>query len=148
MPSFKTKLICISGQSTVAEARTLMTEKRIRHLPVINDNNDIIAMLTSHDLPNHADISHLPVIFFSKAPVQFITTASPLKKAALVMLEQKISSVLLVDDENNVQGIITTDDLLYHLTTLLPGEEPQPIDNLNLKLTVGEFFRRLSDIGI
>ncbi len=37
-------------QSTVAELMTLMTDKRIRHVPVVNDAGDLISIVSIGDV--------------------------------------------------------------------------------------------------
>ena len=45
-----TELITISPSMNLAEARTLMQENRIHHLPVVNENNDLVGLLTLTDV--------------------------------------------------------------------------------------------------
>ncbi len=45
-----TKVIYVSPYNTVDECMTLMTEKRFRHLPVIDDENKILGVISSGDL--------------------------------------------------------------------------------------------------
>ena len=39
-----------------------------------------------------------------------------------MMIEKKISSVLITDSADEVVGIVTTDDILWHLAHLLSSE--------------------------
>lgn len=148
---FRTNLICIPGGSTMREARTLMNERRIRHLPVLNAENEIVGILSRHDLTDLEQVQDYPVEMLARSPVTYVTIDTPLRTVALKMIEEKISSVLLTDQHQNAIGIITTDDLLYQLATMLKNDRDEPVrpwtesDSL---ITVGEFFRRLSDIGI
>jgi CBS domain-containing protein len=132
-------------------AKELMQENRIRHLPVIDTDQRIISMLSKHNLTDIQHFSDMPVDFFSTHPVQYVTEKTPLSTVALLMLEKKISSVLLCDDNKNVLGIITTDDLLYSFSQLLKEKEKSKLSNkqsIDFLASAGEFFRKLSDIGI
>jgi CBS domain-containing protein len=66
------------------------------------------------------------------------------------MLEKKISSLLITNSKEEVVGILTTDDLLYHLATLLKDEETshEPFVNVTKLQTVGEVANELSLMGI
>jgi len=47
------KVIYVSPDNTVDECMALMTEKRFRHLPVIDDKNKILGVISSGDLVKH-----------------------------------------------------------------------------------------------
>jgi CBS domain-containing protein len=47
------KVIYVSPDNTVDECMSLMTEKRIRHLPVIDDKGKILGVISSGDLVKH-----------------------------------------------------------------------------------------------
>lgn len=147
---FKTKLICLPSGSTMKQARDLMNERRIRHLPIVDKDNKIISMLSKHDLSDVTKFQDMPVDFFATTPVSYVDASEGVKAVALKMLQENISCVLIADSEKNVIGIATTHDLLYHLVTLLNAQEKdsQPIAGSDALITIGEFFRKLSDIGI
>lgn len=149
--NYKTDLICISGSSTLRDAREMMRENRIRHLPVINSQKEIVGILSKHDMSDLPEVQDYPVEMLAHSPVMTVSNEMPLRAAALKMVEEKISSVLVTDAHQNVLGIITTDDLLYELARRLE-DKPQSKDRSwtesDSLITVGEFFRRLSDIGI
>lgn len=146
------KVICIKTGTSMKQAGELMAEKRIRHLPIIDDNNDIIAMLSKHDLTDVNKFQQLPVDAFASYPVQYVNESTPLSTVALRMVESKISSVLISNEKKEVVGIITRDDLLYKLSQILKLEENKKESseyNYNfLVTTAGEFFKKLSDVGI
>jgi acetoin utilization protein AcuB len=150
--TYSPELICIASGSTMLEAQNLMSEKRIRHLPVIDKQNKIISMLSQHDLTGVAKFRDLPVDLFASSPVEYVTTDTPLSSVALVMLQKKISSVLLANSENQAVGIITTDDMLFQFSQLLKEKEEKgqstDWDQAKILTTAGEFFKKLSDIGI
>lgn len=149
--TFKTDLVCIKSGSTMKMAKALMSEKRIRHLPVINSENQIISILSKHDLTDALKLQELPVDFFANSPVIYVTEDTDMKTVALKMIEEKISSVLLTDNNKTVIGIITTNDLLFHLAHLLDENAKKSqtsTTHASTLMSIGEFFRKLSDIGI
>ncbi len=44
------KLICVTPEASVDECMAIMTDKRIRHLPVVNDQDELIGLLSIGDL--------------------------------------------------------------------------------------------------
>ena len=148
---FKSNLICIKGGTTMREAGELMKEKRIRHLPIIDGSDRIVGMLSKTDLTDVAKFADFPAELFATFPVQTLNVDSPLSLAALLMIEKKISSVILCDNNNTAVGIITSEDLLFQLAQMLGEKEKSGIgswDAAKTLSTAGEFFRKLSDIGI
>jgi acetoin utilization protein AcuB len=145
---FNTKLVTIRSGSTMLDAKHLMKEKRIRHLPIVNAQNKIVGMLSAHDMTDVLKFQDMPVDLFSSYPVKFVSVETSLSDVAFRMLEEKVSCLLVVEGEN-ATGIITTDDLLLQLAQILQDKE-KPSDPLNssVLITVGEFCRKLSDVGI
>ncbi len=47
------KVVYVSPDNTVDECMALMTEKRFRHLPVIDDKGSILGVISSGDLVKH-----------------------------------------------------------------------------------------------
>lgn len=145
------KLICITSGSPLQEAKEMLREKRIRHLPIINHSNEIVGILSKHDLSDNIKFRDLPVDLFASSPVDHMPASSPISEVALKMIEKKISSMLLSDENGKAVGIITTDDLLYHLAIIIKDKEKAEAYRWNradIMQTAGEFFRKLSDIGI
>lgn len=148
------KLICINKDTPVHEAQQIMKEKRIRHLPVTNHLDEIVGILTDRDLLSAGQFQSLPIEVFANPHVEFVPNEMPIRIVALKMLEKKISCVLLTDENKEVVGILTTDDLLFHLSELLKKDDHKEVSLLDqIKAnpwaeTVGELARKLSEMGI
>lgn len=145
---YNSNLITVKLGSSLQEAKELMQEKRIRHLPVVDNSNRIIGMLSLKDITDILKLQDKPVELFSSFPVHSISLDEPLSSVAYLMLEKKISSVIVVKGDMAV-GIITSDDLLFKLASILKDEEQPQVSQLTqTMITVGEFCRKLSNIGI
>ncbi len=147
-----TKMICIKTGTPMAEAREVMENRRIRHLPVLNEHDEVIGMLSKHDLSDVPKFQDLPIELFASFPAQYVTLDTPISTVSLRMIESKISSLLLVDYTGEAVGLITTDDLLYELSKLTRENEEHTVAEWTGALTnvntAGEISRRLADIGI
>jgi CBS domain-containing protein len=145
-----TKLITTTVGTPLSEAYRLMEQKRIRHLPVLNGSDEIIGILSQRDLGFIKNQENIPVEYAMSAPVVHVDQNAPLRSAIFKMLELKISSLLIADQESNVLGIITTDDLLWYLSSLLedPKENNFSLSSLFDLRTVGEAARMLSNAGV
>lgn len=142
------KLISVHADAELAEAYRLMLEKRIRHLPVRGDRGEIVGMLSDRDLQRAMKPTPMPEDELGSAgldgdfdselrvrdimswPVRGIRSTLPAREAAERMLSEKISALLVVDDEMHAVGIVTTDDLLQLLLKLLAREPSEPVLSL------------------
>lgn len=147
-----TSLKTIKAGATLQEAHNLMQEFRIRHLPVLNAIGEISGILTYRELLADKSVLKMPVEYFMSFPVESINVDTSLRTTALKMLEKKLSAFLISDDNDQIVGIITTDDLLWHLASHLENdssaETSPPLSRLGLQTTVGEIARMLSQAGI
>ncbi len=115
-------LITISYETKLYEAHQIMEEKRIRHLPVVDANENVIGIISQRDLNCVPDSKHLTAGLMMTSEVEYVDYNTPLRKAILIMLEKKISSLLVCDTAEVVVGIVTTDDILWHLAHFLSYE--------------------------
>lgn len=146
------RMICIKTGTPMAEARELMENRRVRHLPVLNDLDEVIGMLSKNDLSDVPKFQDLPIELFASFPAQYVTLDTPISTVSLRMIEAKISSLVLVNYNGEAVGLITTDDLLYELSKLTRESDEHTVAEWTGALTnvntAGEISRRLADIGI
>ncbi|MCK6597061.1 MAG: CBS domain-containing protein [Bdellovibrionaceae bacterium] len=144
------KLITIDWKASLTNAFELMKKNSIRHLPVRNDDSVIVGMLSERDLLRamRSDYSKDHLVpaeytqFSAEAvvreymnwPVKTVSKKENLEQVVHKMLHDKISSVLVVDEDQELVGIITTDDLISLLLTFL--REDSEKKNMN----VGNLF--------
>ena len=145
-----TDLITIQLDTTIEEAHSLMKEKRIRHLPVVDELDYIVGIVSQRDIQNVRLPQKLTVDLFMTSPVESVDQLTPLRAVILRMIERKISCMLVADENSNAFGIITTDDLLWHLAQMIKddAEVKQPlISTLSLQ-AIGRITNTLSTAGI
>lgn len=119
------KVICVSASDTMVNAYKIMHEKGIRHLPVLDERNSVVGILSDRDI-QRAMSTHklnnfqqevkldgtLMVEDFMSWPVYVVSEETTLKKVAEEMLDQKVSAFLVQDNLGQMKGIVTTDDFL------------------------------------
>lgn len=144
------KLATIGMGKTLGDARQLMVEKCVRHLPVVDAMDDIVGMLSFRDLDAYDKFANVPVEIIMRAPVVYVDQNTPLKQAMIKMLELKISSLLVADSNEDCVGIVTTDDFLWRFVDLLEDKHKDDISLLSAttRLTIGEIAKQLANMGI
>jgi CBS domain-containing protein len=117
-------IVTITPDTTLPEADRLMTEKRIRRLPVVK-NDLLVGIVTLGDVrgaePSGAtslSIWELNYLLAKLRIEEIMTrhqvTLSPyatIGQAAEVMLQHKVSGLPVVDSERKLVGIITESDI-------------------------------------
>jgi acetoin utilization protein AcuB len=120
-----TDLITVSPTTSLEDASILVKKKKIDHLPVINDSGKLVGILSDRDLKrywaspattlsNH-ELNYLLqqviVEMIMITPVITITPNTTVERAALIMQENDINA-LPVMENNELVGIITSTDVM------------------------------------
>jgi CBS domain-containing protein len=143
------RLITLPAGSSLQEAQELMQEKRIRHLPILDTNADILGVLSDRDIAGIHDPASLRVEDIMKAHVDFVSQEMPLRSAILKMLEKHLSAILVCDEFQEAVGIITTEDLLWYLAhTLEPESERSTLMGLLDWQTLNRAADQISNAGL
>lgn len=143
------KLITVPMDQSLLEAAELMKERRLRHLPVTNAKGEIVGLLSQADLQFAMEPENEKVENLMSGPIDFVEQDLPLRQAILLMLQKRIPCLFVVDEKKNTVGIVTTDDLLWHLAHLLAEEtEEKPLLGARERQTIGEIAHELSLMGI
>ncbi|MGZ3691620.1 MAG: CBS domain-containing protein [Pseudobdellovibrio sp.] len=125
------KLISIIEDRDIITAESLMKTYKIRHLPVVNSENELSGILSIRDVIKAKDkTSQVKTVMTT--PVRTVKKNANIKTVIELMLKYKISAVLVADNED-VAGIVTTDDLLKLLHQVLEdGENLESIEIASL----------------
>lgn len=116
------KLITINREAPASEALRLMTNFWIRHLPVLDRNEEfIVGILSERDLLSAPSMS-TPVEHLMSAPLKTFDIDTPMEEVVRAMVEEKISAFLVVKSED-VVGIVTSEDMLVLLHEMLKKDD-------------------------
>ena len=124
------EVVTISPDASFFEARSLIHEKGIRHVPVVDKNNTVVGIVTDRDIrkaaPSDATalsvhelnylLGHLKVSSFMTPRRQLITITPDtlIEEAAQLMSDHKIGCLPVLEGEK-LYGIFTETDALNHL---------------------------------
>lgn len=122
-------VISIEAGSSLKSAMEKMVKYGFRRIPVV-DNNTVVGIITAMDIINYfgsheafkktvnADIreaTSLPVDELMRRELVTVSPDDDLSEAVRKMYERKVGSVLVVNDNMELLGIITERDVLYAL---------------------------------
>jgi acetoin utilization protein AcuB len=126
--------ILISPNTPAAEAEKILSENRIRHLPVVGDGKRLEGLITRHNLSlKPAEMGSLNVweitrylsnlkvkdIMVKGEQVHTITQDRTVERAASLMAEHKIGCLPVIDADQAVMGMLTEIDLLRAFQEML-----------------------------
>ncbi|MBD5295635.1 MAG: IMP dehydrogenase [Bacteroides sp.] len=102
--------VTISGAQTVGDALALMEENHIGGIPVVDEDNHLVGIVTNRDLRFQTDMS-LPISEVMTKD-NLVTTNNPnLSEASQILLRHKIEKLPVVDSDNKLIGLITYRDI-------------------------------------
>jgi acetoin utilization protein AcuB len=130
--SMTREVVSLPPQSTAGEALALCRERRIRHLPVLEDDR-LVGIVSDRDLRSAtpalgdpARAEALGRILVHEVMAREVATAhpdDPIEEAANAMRERKIGCLPVVEDDALV-GIVTSSDVMEALVYLMGAHEP------------------------
>lgn len=145
----KTGLFTISPDTKLSDAYRMMIEKKIRHIPV-TDNDQLVGIVTDRDLrlatsklAEHPFDPETAVKNVMSHPVQTTHPYDPIEIATQTMRELKIGCMPVVEDMKLV-GIVTITDLLDALLKLTGVHQPSGRLDVRLPNHSGELARLAS----
>ena len=134
-------VITISPVAHLHDARCIMNAEKIHTLPVVNKDKKLVGIITFQHLlrvdisaeqlfaRDNADLlKKIKVEEIMEKDVVTIQADAPLGKAARSLSENKLSALVVLDDKEEVSGIITPYDIHRALVEELPAlGKPAPV---------------------
>ncbi len=153
-------LITAGPDMTIFEARKIMTEKGIRHLPIVDPAGKLIGIVTDRDIRDAMPSTLLKKVDYEitlgkimNYPVADIMTKNPLsiyayytiQDSLLVMQQKKVGALPVIDQDGHLKGILSTRDLLRAFVNVLNIDEPGSLLCIVVKEKQGQ-MKRIVDI--
>jgi len=127
-----TDVITIDEDASIMKASIIMKEKKVRCLPVVNKKGELVGIVSDRDLKDAApskattlDVYELNYLLSSiKIKDLMITNLAYVRPdetvefAAILMLENKISSLPVINDKGRLIGIVTQTDIFKVLINI------------------------------
>ena len=104
--------VTLSETATVQDALTLMKENKIGGIPIVKKNKDLAGIVTNRDLRFEKEMSRPIVEVMSKGNLITAKMGTDLKKAEIILRENKIEKLPITDVNNKLVGLITFKDIM------------------------------------
>lgn len=113
----ETELTTITKDVKIEEAAKIMIDEHVTHLPVVNEDNELIGIITSWDLSKSIAKHCTNLQDIMTKDVYYCKKEDALEKIAGKMKKYDISCLPVVNNKFKLEGIITTDQISHLLST-------------------------------
>ena len=103
--------VTIKRGSTVKDALAIMQEYHIGGIPVVDDVNTLVGIVTNRDLRFQTDLTKKIDDVMTKENLVVTHQQADLESASRILLEHKIEKLPVVDADNKLIGLITYKDI-------------------------------------
>jgi IMP dehydrogenase len=104
--------LTLTPDSTVGEALKLMRENKIGGIPIIDQQQKLVGILTNRDLRFETNPNHKVSTVMTKENLITAPEGTDLKKAELIFKKNKIEKLPVVNKAGKLIGLITFGDIL------------------------------------
>ena len=151
-----TDLITVSPETTLVQARDLIAEKKIDHLLVVNARKKLVGIVSDRDLkqywasPATSLSAHelnylLEKVLVSMVMVKTVVTvpvSTTIERAAYIMQQHRISALPVMEDDELV-GIITSTDVMAVLLQAIGISS----ESVRLSIFVRDTIGKLAEVA-
>ncbi len=137
------KVVALQANDSLENIEEGMARYRIRHMPVVDDSNKLVGLLTHRDLMHGLSSSlseqrekrdeliraHAKVSALMKVDVVAVRPEEPVSAVGMLLWEKKIGCVPVTDEDGCLLGITTKADFVRLCVALLDEEEVPPLSS-------------------
>ncbi|HSO58782.1 MAG TPA: acetoin utilization AcuB family protein [Paenisporosarcina sp.] len=128
-----TTVVTLQPSHSIKDAIDLLREKKIRHLPITNEEGQVVGVLSDRDIkdatPSNLIENQQQDLYAT--PIEEIMTKNPIighpldfvEEVATIFYDQKIGCLPIVSS-GKIVGIVTETDLLYKYIELTGAHQP------------------------
>ncbi len=95
----------------ISVALDLMRQYRISGVPVVDDHNKLVGILTNRDLRFETDFSQPIANRMTKDPLITVPVGTTLEAAEIALRKHRVEKLLVVDETGALKGLITVKDI-------------------------------------
>lgn len=101
----------LTKDHTIQDADDIMARYKISGVPIVDDNNKLIGIITNRDIKFEADFTKKIEDVMTKENLVTAREGINLTEAQQILKKHKIEKLPIVDEEGNLKGLITIKDI-------------------------------------
>lgn len=103
--------ITLHKSASIGEALDIMKENKIGGIPIVDEENKLVGILTNRDLRFEKDLTRLAQDVMTSDNLVTAKAGIDLSKAEAILQQNKIEKLPVVDDDGKLTGLITFRDI-------------------------------------
>ncbi len=158
--SMARQVATVKKETRLLDAQSLMQERRIRHLPVVDDAGHLVGMVTDRDIRSalpyalakgegddqeRAAYAHLTAADVMSSDLLTISPNHTIQDAVLLIQQKKVGAIPVIDNDNKLVGILSVRDLLRAFVNVLGIGEPGTLLCILAEEKIGQ-IKKIVDI--
>jgi IMP dehydrogenase len=104
--------ITLHKNATVGQALAIMKENKIGGIPIVDDENTLVGILTNRDLRFERNMKRNVSEVMTSESLVTVTGVTNLQKAEVILMENKIEKLPVIDKKRKLIGLITFKDIV------------------------------------
>lgn len=150
------KVVTTTPQTRILDAQKTMVDKQIRHLPVVEEDDRLVGIITDRDIRSTLPLSfiqqalppeereRLAALTVGEIMTRKLITVSPtdtIQDALLIIQQHKVGALPVVDRNQRLRGIISVRDLLRAFINVLGIGQPGTLVGILVEEKIGQLKR-------
>ncbi|MDA3945922.1 MAG: IMP dehydrogenase [Helicobacteraceae bacterium] len=127
--------VVVTPETTLADADILMGEYHISGVLVVDSSRKLVGILTNRDIRFEKDFSKLTKDVMTKMPLVTASKGISLEEAAEVMHQYKIEKLPIIDEDENLVGLMTIRDIKKRIE--YPNANKDDLGRLRVGAAIG-----------
>ncbi len=103
--------ITLKSNQTLADAKALQDRYKITGFPVVDDNNRVVGIVTNRDMRFATDDNTPVNVMMTSDDLAMLREPVDIDKAKSLMESRRIEKLLIVNDRNELTGLMTIKDI-------------------------------------
>lgn len=164
--SMTRRVVTVSPEASIFEAQELMAQNRIRHVPVVEEGDKLVGIVSDRDLRSalpfryfkeglgpdeKAKLEQLRIKDIMTRQVFTISPGYTIQDALLMIQNAKVGALPVVDEEGRLRGILSVRDLLRAFINVLGIGQPGTLLCILVEEQVGQLKKivdAITEMGV
>jgi len=115
--------VTLTKEATVADAKQNMSTYKIGGIPIVDASGKLVGIVTNRDLRFERDLDRPIAEVMTSEHLITVTNGTSLSEAEGILQQHKIEKLPVVDQDNNLVGLITFRDITKHTTKPIANKD-------------------------
>ena len=115
--------VTLTKEATVGNAKQSMATYKIGGIPIVDTSGKLVGIVTNRDLRFERDLDRPIAEVMTSEHLITVTNGTSLSEAEGILQQHKIEKLPVVDQDNNLVGLITFRDITKHTTKPIANKD-------------------------